>query len=678
MMIRSLLAFPYKTRVSILLAGVCLPGFMAWGQAPSTPEGKRETRAAQTTATGAETRQRAAGSQSIQTGDGMLSIRAALPAEIRIGERFTYDVTVQNVTDNVTLHSIELQHHESKGLTIESVRTSDEMQTEAEGQQTASRSAQQQNQPNAAQQAGAGAPDAGAQQVGGQRAQANTEKPQQPAGDQQQLLNQPYAEVGQNDNQSLSIERLQPGESQTFQVSASADQEGPVNACLLVKSYQPSICLQTTAIKPELQIVKQAPERNRLCDVIELTYTVTNDGTGSVGEFQIVDQLAEGLRTIEDEEQLAFTVDELKAGDTRKFVARVYATRTGRFDSRAEANATQGELSARSESVGPEIVGADLQVNLESQGAVPSNTPAVFTASVTNTGNAPAENVQVAVYIPGQASLRRMSEIQMAGSAAGNSQRGNEPQVARSQTAQARTAAPRELSNRERLEARKSTDPATNSRQADATTAGATAQQREEHLSIPQLDPGQTARFDYVVAGRNIDRIESRVIANYVCDIEAISDQAKEASTSAEAVASTRIIRLPGLQIYALDNADPVLLNEEVTYTIRVKNEGDAPDHNIQITATLPEQLNFENADGPTEFDHQAKQITFAPIETLKAGEEVEYTLTATATDAARVQLKVAMTSQAFDESVEVSEPTMLYDGKNASANQSRSAQAAP
>src|SRR5690606_36678163 len=119
-------------------------------------------------------------------------------------------------------------------------------------------------------------------------------------------------------------------------------------------------CRQATAVKPQLNIVKTAREQSQLGDVIELVYTVHNDGTGAVGRFEIIDELAEGLQTIEGEDRLAFAVDELAAGDTRRFVARVYATRTGQFTIHAEASATELDLHSRSENVGQNVVGADL------------------------------------------------------------------------------------------------------------------------------------------------------------------------------------------------------------------------------------------------------------------------------------------------------------------------------
>jgi len=456
-----------------------------------------------------------------------------------------------------------------------------------------------------------------------------------------------------------------------------------VQACLLVESYLPAICLQATAVKPELNIVKAAPEQSQLCDVIELVYTVQNDGTGAVGRFEIIDELADGLRTIEGDERLAFAVDELAAGDTRRFVARVYATRTGQFNSRAEARATESDLQSRSENVGPNVVGADLDVTLEGRGAVPSNTPAVFTASVTNTGNAVAENVQVVIRYPEAARLRQLSEPQMT--------QGNEPQAAQpdQQAAaqqQAQPAAAQQTSPDpaavEQASAQRSTEspdqlvqqaagqpeqPAADPAQqqtASARSPGSGAA-GEQSFTIARLEPGQSAQFDYVLVGRNMDRIETQVEAQSVCELEGAVDLAEsEARKTAQATAATRILRLPALQVYVVDEADPVATDQQVVYVIRVLNEGDAPDQNVAVTATLPEQLQFASAEGASEFQQQEQQVTFEPVAELAPGDELEFRVTATAAGQGNVQIQVEVNSQNLDSAVRVAEPTQLYAGE--------------
>lgn len=80
--------------------------------------------------------------------------------------------------------------------------------------------------------------------------------------------------------------------------------------------------------------------------MITLTYTVKNGGSGDVGAFTVTDPLGSDLQTIEGNKTLEFKVDGLAAGDTRKFEARVFAVNAGEYSSRAEAKATDSDLSA--------------------------------------------------------------------------------------------------------------------------------------------------------------------------------------------------------------------------------------------------------------------------------------------------------------------------------------------
>ncbi len=53
-------------------------------------------------------------------------------------------------------------------------------------------------------------------------------------------------------------------------------------------------------------------------------------------------------KLIEGNSTLKFDVDGLKAGDTREFVARVYATRAGAFSSRADSSES-GDVRLKAE-----------------------------------------------------------------------------------------------------------------------------------------------------------------------------------------------------------------------------------------------------------------------------------------------------------------------------------------
>lgn len=61
--------------------------------------------------------------ETITTGDGLLSLTANMPGEVRVGEEFTYSVKVANISDNVTLHDIELKQMQAKGFSVDSTST---------------------------------------------------------------------------------------------------------------------------------------------------------------------------------------------------------------------------------------------------------------------------------------------------------------------------------------------------------------------------------------------------------------------------------------------------------------------------------------------------------------------------------------------------------------------------
>jgi|GEM_PF-3042161 len=132
----------------------------------------------------------------ITTGDGLLSLTANMPKEVRVGEEFTYTVKVANTSDNVTLHNIELKQLKAKGFSVDSTSMgSKDSESKKDGQG--------------------------------------------------------------NDNMKIAV--LKPGESKTINVKASADEEGELLSCLAVVNYMPAMCLTSQVIKPELELTKWHP-----------------------------------------------------------------------------------------------------------------------------------------------------------------------------------------------------------------------------------------------------------------------------------------------------------------------------------------------------------------------------------------------------------------------------------
>ncbi|WP_153556379.1 DUF11 domain-containing protein [Roseimaritima sediminicola] len=527
---------------------------------------------------------------SIQTGDGLLQVQAELPQEVRSGESFHYQVTVKNTSDNIVLHNVKLKQAKAKGLTIESV------------------SMQQQNQ------------------------KQNKKAAEEKGGGKQ-----------------MTIKMLQPGESRTFQVKATADEEGELKSCLEVTSYTPALCLTSKVVKPQLELTKSAPDKVNRCEVIELRYTLKNGGTGDVGAIEVTDSLGSDLATIEGESDLKFNVDGLGAGDTREFVARVYAKKAGEFSSRAQAKAQDSDLSSRSKETTTKVVAADLAAQLSGPNRLYGDELARFDARVTNTGNVPAEDVEIEVMVPEGARLVNISDPEM--KSGQSSQNGQSNQGNNNQNQP--TPANDQKQNDQKQNDQKQNDQKQNDPQANM---------RAEMLTIDRLEAGQTVAFEYALRPNDLTEIPTKIKATYVCSVGPAEDQAKAtAKATSTAMTTVKVVRLPAMQLMVIDDEDPVDKGDNVVYSIRVWNEGDAPDQNVRLTAELPDGLEFVSANGPTNQSQNGSTIEFEPVKEMAPGDRADFRVEAKSTGADSVRFTVNLTSDLLNEKVTAEEPTRLF-----------------
>lgn len=534
--------------------------------------------------------------ETIRTGDGLLSLTASMPEETRAGEEFTYQVVVANNSDNVTLHDIELKQLKAAGFSVSST----EIKSPSKSKDSDSDK------------------------------QATSEKDRK------------------SSNGTMKISVLKPGESRTIQVKASADEEGELRSCLAIVNYMPALCLTSKVVKPQLELTKVAPEKADRCNVIELEYTVTNGGSGDVGPFMITDSLGKGLATIDGDESLKFEVNGLTAGDTRKFVARVFASKPGEFTSRAVATADNSDLKSRSKETTTNVIAADLKVEVDGPSRLYGGQLATFTARVTNSGNAPAEVVQVNVKWPESCNLVDFSQptMQTAKSQSDtDSQSGDQPQP---------TAAKQKPADQAKAKTAKNKEQETEMAMS------------EKAITIERLNAGQTAVFEYAVRAEDVESLPTQVVARYICTVETGKNGADAKNeTVSTAFARTELVRLPALQMIVIDDQDPVSSGDEVVYTIRVWNEGDANDSNLKLTAELPEGLKFVSANGPTADSVDGSKVTFKPITTLRPGDRADFKVTAKATGNGDVRFIANLTSKSLSKKVTGEEPTRLFS-KNA------------
>jgi uncharacterized repeat protein (TIGR01451 family) len=88
---------------------------------------------------------------------------------------------------------------------------------------------------------------------------------------------------------------------------------------------------------------------------------------------------------------------------------------------------------------------------------------------------------------------------------------------------------------------------------------------------------------------------------------------APEARTSCE----TKIVGIPALLIDAVDLDHPVEVGREVTYNIKVINQGNIPCTNLRLVCTLPDSESFVSGSGPTAVQAEGREVKTGPITSL-------------------------------------------------------------
>ena len=117
-----------------------------------------------------------------------------------------------------------------------------------------------------------------------------------------------------------------------------------------------------------------------------------------------------------------------------------------------------------------------------------------------------------------------------------------------------------------------------------------------------------------------------------------------------------------GVLLEVVDLVDPLEVDSEGTYVITVTNQGTQAINNIQITATLPEQLQYLSSEGPTEASAEGQVIRFTPLKTLNAEDEVEYRLKAKAVGVGDIRFQLELTTDQSPEPIRETESTNLYE----------------
>jgi len=176
--------------------------------------------------------------------------------------------------------------------------------------------------------------------------------------------------------------------------------------------------------------------------------------------------------------------------------------------------------------------------------------------------------------------------------------------------------------------------------------------ERVADRNIGTIPPGETRSFPVNIgAARGAGNTTLTATAEATC------------ARPAAANASVAILTIPALQLECVDGQDPVVVGQNTTYTITVRNEGSGPDTNVTLRAVLPAELQFVRGGGASNVTAEGQNLTFAPVATLAPGAVATWTVEVKALRAGDVRFYTEMNSTSLGRPAAETEPTRITTG---------------
>jgi uncharacterized repeat protein (TIGR01451 family) len=178
----------------------------------------------------------------------------------------------------------------------------------------------------------------------------------------------------------------------------------------------------------------------------------------------------------------------------------------------------------------------------------------------------------------------------------------------------------------------------TNLLPGNATFVGATQGGRlagnQLQWAIGTLPPGARRSFQITLRANGEGEVLNKATAS------------ADRGLTAQAELKTLFEGATGLSADVEVKDNPVEVDSPTMYTIRVMNQGALEVTDVQVFATLPEQMQFVSAKGPTAYKSEGPQVVFEALPSVPPKKEVHYEITVKAVRAGDVRFKVDVTAK--------------------------------
>jgi uncharacterized repeat protein (TIGR01451 family) len=399
------------------------------------------------------------------------------------------------------------------------------------------------------------------------------------------LGGEPTAELGAN-RLIWNLPMLEPGTERRLRVGVQPPGEGELRTCATV-TFSVAACLRTQVTQPRLVLATRGPDQAYVGEPVPFQILVSNPGSGPATNVLLRGKLPDGLQHPQGQVVEA-ELGTLAPGESRSVTLTATAAKAGRHLSEITASA-DGGLEATSRAA-VQVLGAELQAHRGGPQRCLLKGEVNWEVEVSNTGSAPATNVELSDTIP--AGLEFVSA-------------------------------------------------------GDGGLYDASG--RTVTWRFPSLAPGGrqkvALRVKAVSVGEHVDHVSVRA----------------ERGVEVRAEAPFTVEGVPALMLEVVDLEDPIEVGGELTYEVRVVNQGSCPCTNIQITATVPDGLQARDGTGPTAYRFQGAQVVFEPLAKLATKADVVYRMKVRGLQPGDYRFKVQMTCDQLRQPVYKEESSRVY-----------------
>ncbi len=124
---------------------------------------------------------------------------------------------------------------------------------------------------------------------------------------------------------------------------------------------------------------------------------------------------------------------------------------------------------------------------------------------------------------------------------------------------------------------------------------------------------------------------------------------------------STRVVGIPAILLETADLQDPIAVGNEVTYIIKVTNQGTSAGTLVRVVCTLPASEEFVSGTGSTQVQSRERTLTMDALPALEPKAVASWQVVVKALSPDDARFKVEVSSEQFEQPIHKDEATQLY-----------------